>query len=168
MDRAQSEVVGSVLIIGLVVISVSVAGAAALGTVVPAIDEPRADIASEVRTDGLALSHRGGDALASDELRLIVRVNGSETSLFWTNGTLSGGDDEFDPGESWTVSRSYDPDASVTVRIAHAPTNTIILRLEANPTTPESVVSEMGGKIDAVDSEGDGRLENDDDDDDGD
>ncbi|MFB6103054.1 MAG: hypothetical protein ABEJ73_10870 [Haloplanus sp.] len=83
-----------------------------------------------------------------------VRVNGSETALAWTDGTLTGGDERFDPGEKWNASVSYGDDDVVTVRLIHEPSNTILFGTETNPATPEPVTGDAGGKIDATDSEG--------------
>jgi hypothetical protein len=153
-DRAQSELVGAILVLGLVVVSVGVAGAYAMGTVTQSTDTPDTVITGQIGTDGITLSHQGGDSLPSDELRLVVRVNGSETGLAWSDGTLSGGDDVFDPGEGWTASESYDPGSLVTVRLVDEPTNTVLFRTETTVTAQEPVESDMGGQIDAIDSEG--------------
>lgn len=153
-DRAQTELVGAILVVGLVVVSVGVAGAYAMGTVTQSAETPDAAITGGIGTDGITLSHQGGDSLPSDDLRLIVLVNGSETGLAWSDGTLSGGDDAFDPGEGWTASESYDPGSVVTVRLVDEPTNTVLFRTETTVTAQEPVESDMGGEIDAVDSEG--------------
>jgi hypothetical protein len=153
-DRAQSEVVGSILVIGLVVVTIGVAGATALGPLASGTDTVRAEVTGDVRADGLALSHRGGDPLPSDDLRLIVGVNGNETGLDWADGTLSGGDDVFSPGEGWRVSRDYHADSVVAVRLIHEPSNTVLFDTERNPTVTGSVVAERGGNVGAADSEG--------------
>jgi len=153
-DRAQTELVGAILVVGLVVVSVGVAGAYAMGTVTQSTETPDAAITGEIGTDGITLSHQGGDSLPGDDLRLIVAVNGSETGLAWGDGTLSGGDDAFDPGEGWTVSRDYAPGSLVTVRLVDDPSNTVLFRTETTVTAQEPVESDMGGQIDAVDSEG--------------
>ncbi|MFD1633659.1 type IV pilin N-terminal domain-containing protein [Haloplanus ruber] len=153
-DRAQSELVGTILVVGLVVASVGVAGAYAMETVTQSSEAPQATVTGQVDTDGITLSHQGGDSLPSEDLRLVVRVNESGTGLGWSDGTLSGGDDTFDPGEGWNVSESYAPGSVVTIRLVDEPTNTVLFRAETTVTAQEPVESEMGGKIDAVDSEG--------------
>jgi len=153
-DRAQSEVVGSVLVIGLVVVVVGIAGAAALGPVTSGTDGVRAEITGGVGTDELTLAHQGGDSLPGEDLRLIVRVNGSETSLDWADGTLSGGDDVFDSGEGWRVDRDVHADSVVAVTLIHEPSNTVLFSAERNPTVTESVAADRGGNVGARDSEG--------------
>ncbi|GAB6861861.1 type IV pilin [Haloplanus litoreus] len=153
-DRAQSDAVGAVLLVGLVTVSVGVVGAYAVGAMTDGTDTPRVDVTGEVRTDGITLSNQGGGSLPSESLRLSVRVNGSETPLSWGDGTLSGGAESFDPGEIWSVARSDDPDSVVTVRLIHRPSNTVLFRVERSPTSGESVNADTGGYIEAVDSEG--------------
>jgi len=155
-DRAQSELVGAILVLGLVVVSVGVAGSYAMGTVTQSSEAPDATITGQIGTDELVLSHQGGEALPSDELRLVARVNGSGTGLAWSDGTLSGGDgdDVFDPGETWTAAESYDPDSVVTLRLVHEPSNTVLFRTETTPTVTTPIESDVGGYVEAVDSEG--------------
>ncbi|GAB3328208.1 type IV pilin [Haloplanus salinarum] len=153
-NRAQSEAVGSILVIGLVVVVVGVAGTAALGPITSGTDGVRAEITGGVDTDGITLSHQGGDSISGDELRLIVRVNGSETGLDWADGTLSGGDDAFDPGEGWRVSRDYHADSVVAVTLIHDPSNAVLFDTERNPASTDPVVADRGGNVGARDSEG--------------
>ena len=153
LNRAQSELAGAALLLGIVVITVGIAGAYGLTTVGSSADTPRATVDGEVGMDSLTLTHQGGQSIPGDDLRLRVRVNGSETSLVWADGTLTGGDARFDPGDAWRVSRSYDPDSVVVVRLIHRPSNGILFRTERNPTTP-TVVSGDGGKADARDTDG--------------
>jgi hypothetical protein len=151
-DRAQSETVGAILLLGVVVLSVGVVGAYALEAAIVPSDAPRANVAGDVRTDALVLTHQGGDALPGGDLRLRVRVNGSETGVAWADGTLTGGDDRFDPGEEWRVTRAYAPGAVVSVRLVHVPSNAVVFRTETSPPRP-TVVGD-GGKADARDTEG--------------
>ena len=153
-DRAQSESIGVILLVGVVIITVSVGGAYAMGTITQSAGGPDVAFTSEIGTDGITLSHQGGDSLPGDDLRLIVRVNESETGLGWSDGTLSGSDDTFDPGEEWAVSRSYDPGSLVTVWLVDKPSNTVLFQTEATVKTQEPVVSGVGGNIDAIDRQG--------------
>jgi len=152
--RAQSELVGGILVLGLVVVSVGVAGAYAMGTVTQSTEAPQATVTGQISTDELVLVHQGGDTLPSDELRLVVRVNGSKTGLSWNDGTLSGGDDVFEPGEMWTASESYDSDDVVTLRLIHEPSNTVLFRTETTPRVTTPIESDAGGYVEAADSEG--------------
>ena len=152
-DRAQSELAGAALLLGIVVITVGVAGAYGLNAVVSSADTPQATVDGEVRTDSITLTHQGGQSIPGDDLRLQVRVNGSETTLDWTDGTLTGGDARFDPGDAWRVSRDYDPDTVVVVRLVHRPSNHVLFGTETNPTVPMATNGD-GGKADARDTDG--------------
>jgi len=152
-DRAQVESIGAILLVGVVVISIGVGGVYAMGTFTQSTDAPEAAITGEVSTDNITLSHQGGDSLPGDDLRLIVRLNGTETVKGWSDGTLSG-DDTFDPGESWKLSHNYDNGSLVTVWLIHDPSNTVLFQMETTVTAQDPVVADVGGKIDAVDSEG--------------
>ena len=71
-DRAQSESIGAILLVGVVVISISAGGVYAVGTVTQSTGAPDAAVTGEIGTDGIALSHQGGDSLPVDGLRLII------------------------------------------------------------------------------------------------
>ncbi|MFC6989825.1 type IV pilin [Haloplanus sp. GCM10025708] len=81
-DRAQSEVVGNVLIVGIVVIGVSVAGAFYLSTI-GSEDETFADVEVTLsNTSGpqATFTHQGGDAVDSSSLVVRVTRNGASLS----------------------------------------------------------------------------------------
>ena len=73
--RGVSSVVGTVLLVGVVVI-----GATALFAVAPAAPEPpptaRLSLSADAGTDRVALTHEGGDTLAVEQLNVTVRVDG--------------------------------------------------------------------------------------------
>lgn len=68
-DRAQSETVGVVLLVGVVVITVSTAGAFALSDVDSDIRDFDGRI--EVTTDSITIAHAGGDPIAFSDLLLV-------------------------------------------------------------------------------------------------
>jgi hypothetical protein len=71
-NRAQTESIGVILLLGVVVISIGAGGIYAVGTVTQSTDGPDAAFTSEIGTDGIALSHQGGDSVPGNDLRLIV------------------------------------------------------------------------------------------------
>ena len=100
--RAQSEVIGIVLLTAVVVILVTVTGAVVLSDRVNE-GETRAviEIEPETTLDGttLTLAHSGGEAVESDEVRVIV--SGGVDGEFFLNAE-SGPDEElFEAGDSW-------------------------------------------------------------------
>ena len=100
--RAQSETVGNVLLIGVVVV---VATTAAVGIVFNfgggEIDEEttRADIRASATTENLTLSHNGGDSLRAGDLEVILENDTAEQQFQVNTANLTGSDDRFDPGE---------------------------------------------------------------------
>lgn len=151
--RAQAEAVGSILVIGVVVVTVGIAGATVLNAATSTTETPRAEVSGAVTADSIQLTHRGGASLPGSELRLLVRVNGTETTVSWANGTLSGSDDAFDSGERWTVPRSHSPAATVEVTLYHRPSNALLFETTANPRPPGAAAGDAGA-VDADDSEG--------------
>jgi PKD repeat protein len=119
--RGQSELVGELLLVGVVVLSVSVAGAYVLADLSEPDDEAYADIDATVENGTLAVVHRGGQALRVSDLRLRVAVNGTAApAVTWANGTVEGdGDDRFELGERFTHPvPGATPDARVAVTLA--------------------------------------------------
>ncbi|WP_423750906.1 type IV pilin [Salinirarus marinus] len=101
-DRAQSEVVGNVLIVGIVVIGVSVAGAFYLSTI-GSEDETFADVEVTLsNTSGpqATFTHQGGDAVDSSSLVVRVTRNGASLSPTLDPDASRGlADGRFDPGD---------------------------------------------------------------------
>jgi hypothetical protein len=110
--RAQSELIGVVLIVGLVIVGVSAAG-----LVVVTSQEERAaaqkapvDVTGEVREGWATATHEGGPGIARSDLVLVLRSGGSERRYGFDDPavTLTGdGDDVFEGGESVNVSHGF-------------------------------------------------------------
>jgi len=98
-DRSQSQIVGVILITAVVVISVSTTGAFYLSTQTEETDEPLFTVDGEFSRPNLTLTHTGGESVPAGELRLVVRMNGSQVA----NPTL---EERFVPGETWSVNVS--------------------------------------------------------------
>jgi PKD repeat protein len=122
--RAQSESIGAILLVGVVVISVATVGAFALSS----IDSDQRDFEAtiEVTTDSISIVHAGGDPVAFSDLVIVVRVDGSTTTRIQPDASeleVGDGDDIFEPGERWiNDSVSYATDELVTVRLFDAKT----------------------------------------------
>ena len=134
-DRAQSEVIGVILLVGVVTVTIGGAGAVYLSTIA---DEsgPATDVRVTVTDDAVALTHNGGSSLSTDSLRVIIREDGSDTNTDWANGTVTGdGDDQFEPGETWRQNEfTFDSNDRVEVLLVHDPTGTLLVREIVNPT----------------------------------
>lgn len=136
-ERAQSEVVGTVLLVGVVVITVSTLGAGLLGSVTED-DDPLGDVSGEVATDEIRLTHRGGESLAVAALEVVVRTDDGTERISFADGALSGPDpDRFDPGETWTKSASFDESEEVRVYLVHESERVLYegRKLAATPAT---------------------------------
>jgi len=139
-DRAQSEVVGEVLLVGIVVVAVSAIGA----TIVLQSATPEERTLADVEVTAVenatrvAVVHQGGDAIAGAQLRVRVSVDGSErtTSL---NATASTGDadGQFEPGDRWVVDLAgpdLTADSAVRVRVVDDATGSVVADATVEPT----------------------------------
>lgn len=127
-DRAQSETVGVILLLGVFVLSASAVGIVYIGDVASGGDE--VVVSADLSADGtdLRVSHLGGDALPNDELAVVVRANGNTTR--YPFAPPSG---EFAPGDRRTVSDALVADASNEVRLYHEPSGEEIERASLTP-----------------------------------
>lgn len=130
-DRGQSEVVGEILAIGMVVIVVTTAGAYLLSDAASPDEETLAQVTLDVSEERIELAHAGGESVATADLELTVAVNGTrQPGITWASGTVadSDGDARFDPGERWVrTGLSLAPDARVRVTLADRDTGTLLL-----------------------------------------
>ena len=137
-DRGQAQVVGSVLIVGVVVLLVATVGIAALSTISP--EETRAaTVDAEVTTEGVTFSHAGGESLLVGDLSVVVdRTNGSDRHGFDAARLANGnGNDEFEPGERWTNgSLEFSPGERVRVSLVDVPTGTVLVSEKLSVSTP--------------------------------
>jgi len=117
-ERGDSEVVGMVLLIAVVVIGVTLLTASAL-FVVPTEDEPQTDVAANVTETRVHVNHTGGEVVDADELSVVVRDGDDE---FRGDG-IDGVGDQFEPGEGWsadhTTDLSVDDGDQVRVLVVH-------------------------------------------------
>jgi FlaG/FlaF family flagellin (archaellin) len=132
-DRAQSEVVGEILLVGLVVLAASTFGllvVGGIGTEETTLADVDAD--ATVGTNRTTITHSGGDAIRASTLRVLVGVNGSAVTDRPRNDTASAGigDDRFDPGDVW----AYDLDRTIT--------NETVLRVLVADNATETVVAD--------------------------
>ncbi|EJN59335.1 type IV pilin [Halogranum rubrum] len=136
--RAQSETIGVILLVALVVVSLSTFSVFYLGSI-DGNTGPTVDVDSRVTTEQLTLTHNGGETLVSDELRLVVRVDGDETGIDWPDDASVG--PKFGPGEQWSVAVSDVRDSktpfnrtdTVDVSLVHDPSGTTVFRQTVNP-----------------------------------
>lgn len=133
--RAQTEVIGSILLATIVILSAVTFGAFFLDTVQDESNNTGATVqlTGSITTERVALSHNGGDSIDTDDLRVTVTVNGTDTGVGWASEWP--GDGTFDPGETWryTFSPELHPDATVTVRLVNTASNRVLFEDTRNP-----------------------------------
>lgn len=114
-NRAQSEVVGVVLLTGIVVLAVSTYGFFYISTVDDGDRGPRLTVHSSTSPPNVTLTHAGGETVAEGELLAVVSVNGERRGTERNDGT-------FEPGDRFRVNTSeYDVSAGdvVAVEVYH-------------------------------------------------
>ncbi|WP_336002398.1 type IV pilin N-terminal domain-containing protein [Halorientalis halophila] len=124
--RAQSEVVGVVILTGVVVTMVGLVSVVALSNVV---DEPApvADLRIEGNDTHLQVTHVGGDGLAVSDLDVVVRGPDGTTrfGVDAANLTNDDGDARLAFGEALVREHGMSGDEA-RVLVVHRPTNEIV------------------------------------------
>jgi len=134
--RAQSEVSGETLLVGVVILSISLFGIAAIGTV--AVDRPTLAELSETSGENeyIELSHAGGQPLDNESVRIILRDGTTSVTLSLTDGNISNlsADNRLSPGYVWQWNdwESTDLSGEITIRVFTDDT----LLLDATKTRP--------------------------------
>lgn len=129
-DRGQSEVVGTILLVGIVVVAVSSFGSILFVTLEQPT-EPAAGINGTANETTLTLTHSAGEPIASEELRVVVRNETEEGRAAFTNGSNVG--DTYEVGDRWRAdwgTVGLDPSAgeAVTVILVHDASNSVVYR----------------------------------------
>ena len=162
--RAQSEVVGVVLMTAVVVLFMTTFGVYYLGELDSDRGSARANVHTSVTTDHIVVAHGGGDALDADTTRVIVRVAGKpnveiDNSIAAlaarSNGSSSSDDGDFEPGERLTWSTSLTTDDEVELYVVDNATNTVLFDDVRNPTGGSAVFRTWAVSPPAAGSTGD-------------
>ena len=128
-SRAQSEVIGAILLVAVVVIAVTAFGVFYLGNQSDDGRDPAAEFNASASTTSVNITHLGGDSLARADLVVIVRNSSTEREFSVENGTLTDGDtdDQFEPGEEWgSTNISLPAGESVRVFVVHDSSNKLL------------------------------------------
>jgi hypothetical protein len=104
-ERGVSEVLGAVLMTGVVVLSISVAGAAMLPLFgdVGTSGAPLVDCDITADGDEVLITHGGGDRVDTAALRVVIEDASSGRTITPFPGGVGDGDGEFERGESVRV-----------------------------------------------------------------
>lgn len=118
-ERGQSEVVGTILMVGIIVIVIS-GGAVAVLTEVQSDTGPVADIQASVTGGTLTLAHHGGDELATARVLVVVETAQSRERIAFAEGTVRGSSpDTFGPANKWTTQVSVSPGERVRIVVVY-------------------------------------------------
>ena len=185
-DRAQSETIGTVLLVGVFVILVTIVGVVVLGGI-----DTEADPLADLRVDGnathIVITHRGGDSVPGEEVTVVLN-GGSDTRRYTVDSAnVTGDDGEFGFGDVFARLHGLSG-PSATVRVVHGPSNTVLTEADvalesdaetdyapaaavsvspANPSVGESATFDASGSNDpdgtiveyAWDFDGDGTTD---------
>ena len=136
VSRAQSTVIGTILLVAVVVVALTVFGSYSLGSITDDSRGPAVDLSASVTATNLTLVHEGGEAMETTSLTVHVRHD-AETIHSFSDGTLTGdGDGRFEPGERWTVAHGLSLDDGDRVRVLVVHDNRTVV-LEATRAVEE-------------------------------
>ena len=124
--RGQSEVVGVVLLTAVVLVLVTLVGAAVLFQWESETeDDPRVAVESELTETTLTVRHQGGDRLPAASVRVALRGNASADVAL--ADFSDGAGDRFEPGSTWRHDAfAGDIESVVIVLVIHDPSNTVL------------------------------------------
>ncbi|RXK51577.1 type IV pilin [Halorientalis pallida] len=123
-DRAQSEVVGVVILIGVVVTMVGIvsvvifADTGADGSVL-------ADVTVEANATHLRVVHMGGENIAVSDFGVVLDGTGDEVRVPVDSANVSGGDGRFDPGDRFVRTHGLEGDRARIV-VVHSDENAVV------------------------------------------
>ena len=130
--RAQSEIIGVILLVGVVVTLVFIGGAAAFTTFSDGTDRLFVDVDATATTQNVTLSHGAGDNVPTDDLTVILRAGDTERYDFASFTQLSGNDGtQFEQGDTWYRGHGLDGDR-MEILLVHEPSNSILDRTTVN------------------------------------
>lgn len=150
--RAQVEQVGTILLVGIVILSVGTFGVFYMGqTQTGGASEANAeavataDFRATVSQSTLKLHHLGGDPLSTDNLRVIARNESEEQTFSLTADNLTGDDATFHSGETASVQWNQPPGEVVTVLLVDDERERVVFRTEVViDNENEDLESEIG------------------------
>jgi len=130
--RAQSHVIGVVLLVGVVALVTVLFGAGVVGNVLDeASEEPLVDGTVTANESTVTLVHGGGDDFAVADASVVLRRGGERTVDLWNFTDGGDGDDQFEPGErrslrNWNTSELTGT-GPLRVLVVHEPTNSVVV-----------------------------------------
>jgi len=170
-ERGQSEVLGAVLLTGIVVVLVGTAGVFFFTDLDEDDEQLLANIEGEVTAERIALTHNGGDSFDSEEIGVVLTGDSERELGLKSDFSTSQSSDNLVPGDDWQHNTSGNLIlGSGRLLVIHEPTNTVLLsegyRVEVAPGGIELRVESFNHsspQSDEADVYGEGDSSNDDD-----
>lgn len=153
--RGQSETIGTLLLVGMLVITITLAGGAAVANYLSqaSVDKPLVDLEIESEdSDKINIQHLGGEAI--DTETTVVMVDGSILDSFEEADSFDGDrDGRFRAGELVTFKHSMS-EGTIEVVVIDQASNVIIEQEEITLVKPEFDPTNGDDVVDEVESEG--------------
>lgn len=129
MDRAQSEVLGNILLAGFILVGVSIAGVAYLAEIDTG-GQPLVELAETGPDDQIELSHLGGDSLVPDQTRIVIQNESESVTVGLSDGTLEQTQpmDRLTPGGVWRYNVSDSGLTGPSVEVLVVVDDTVVFR----------------------------------------
>jgi flagellin-like protein len=129
--RGQSEVIGIVLLVGVVTVLVVGAGAVLISDLFQDQQQAAASIESEVTAQNITLDVRGGDRIPASNIRVILRGDDEYRLQLGTNLSLRRGEsnETFAPGDKWQGGNPIDS-GRVTLLVVETRSSAVLHKAE--------------------------------------
>jgi flagellin-like protein len=129
--RGQSEVIGIVLLIGVVTVLVVGVGAVLISDLYQDEERSVAAVESNVTAQTVTLDVRGGDRIPASDIRVILRGDEEYRLQLVTNLSLRRGEsnDTFAPGDKWQGVNPIDS-GSVTLLVVETSSSAVLHKSE--------------------------------------
>lgn len=123
-NRGQSEVLGGLLLAAMVVLFMALIGAAVLAPIASSDAGPVVDVGVSVTPGAVNLNHDGGDAVAADDVVVVIDGPDGSSRVDLTAG-LS--DSTFEPGDTAVLDgQSFNPGDEVQIQVIQVRSNQLL------------------------------------------
>lgn len=121
-ERGQSEVVGTLLLVAVIVVAATAVGTFVLLSLSDEPAPPRVELSAAVDESDVTVTHEAGEPLDLRDIQLVVRHGDQQQTLDFESGRL-------EPGESVTRAHGLTVTTGdrVDVVVVHVPTRTVLL-----------------------------------------
>jgi hypothetical protein len=125
--RGQSEVLGPVILLGLIVIAASILGVFVFGSFGDTDEQLLANLQGNVTTDGITLDHEGGDTFEPENVEVLLQGDTEVSLMLGDDFTTGDGAGTVAPGDTWRHTTGGFYGGEFRLLVVHEPTNSILL-----------------------------------------